>query len=258
MSAQQFQASLLPGVAVCALDTCATGQALALGDTLGNAHLLLAAATGESAMYNSAPQATVFPDQCLPFHTRVNISEPLADVFPLSAIPMRYPTLGEPPLASDWPDELCRHQYLKAQDPLEIFQAVKPVLLNATTKRQILVAPRDPSHPIFARGFPGAGRFDPNVTPKRVLNVIPYPQLHSTHASTSTTADLNTSEAQVTSENANSGSHSESPVRSLSRPAGEPIETPADTMNLLTLDPNIPSGATPLTARLLVASQSLI
>ena len=77
MSAQQFQASLLPGVAVCALDTCATGQALALADALGNAHLLLAAATGESALYNSAPQPTVFPDQvnwrssCLRYRTRV-------------------------------------------------------------------------------------------------------------------------------------------------------------------------------------------
>ena len=69
----------------------------------------------------------------------------------------------------------------KAQDPLETYQAVKPVLFDTTTKRQILVAPRDPSHPIFAKRFPPAGRFDPNVTPKRVINVIPYPQLHSTH-----------------------------------------------------------------------------
>ena len=48
----------------------------------------------------------------------------------------------------------------------------------------------------------------------------------------STTTEMNSSEARVTSENANSGSHNDSPVRSLSRPAGEPIETPADAVLL--------------------------
>lgn len=69
----------------------------------------------------------------------------------------------------------------KAQDPLEVYQSVKPVLFDPATKRQILVAPRDPSRAIFAlhSSAAAAGRFEPNDSAKRALNVIPYPQLHS-------------------------------------------------------------------------------